>query len=359
MPTTPPLPSSSDHSSEDRTVRLHSLDVAAALQGATAGLTMSLIAFQLAGRSLTLAGIFSAAVAVGMMSSRLLRRLDARPVSVLMTVARTVALFAAYANVVPVSVLAGAVAGSASRRLTLDLKHQVGDIEPAHLVTHGTWNAISFGVGAAAAGVLLEHPLIAQLVAFVVALGAAVVYLDGDEHDVEESSGLTRRDLVATVVFSFASNPLSNATAPLILLGTVSSGVVVLSCFAYTLGALAAPNFARALHRFNKPVAVATALSAGVFAIMLLVPNPVVVFAARALTGALLFAGQGIMEMRSKRAGDGKGLEHLWTLLSAAGVVANFVVPYSVEQSSLWTAPLWTFAGALVIMSLSRIPMLR
>ena len=64
--------------------------------------------------------------------------------------------------------------------------------------------------------------------------------------------------------------------------------------------------------------------------------------------------------MRSHREGtDGRGVEHLWAKLCVDGVVANLLIPYSIDHTSLATAPVWTLAGALVILSLSRFPCLR
>ncbi len=60
-------------------------------EGATAGLTMSLIAFVAASRSITLAGVFSAAFGLGMMSSRIFTRFTPRAVGAVMFATRTVA----------------------------------------------------------------------------------------------------------------------------------------------------------------------------------------------------------------------------------------------------------------------------
>lgn len=320
---------------------------------------MSLVAFLLAQESIVLAGVMSAAVAVGMISSRFLRGMHPRPMSFLMTIARAAAVFAAYQDAFTVAILCAAVAGLSSRRLLLDLKHQVGDIDPRHLVTHGTLNSVLFGVGAAAAGFLLPSPAVAQLVAISVAIAAMVAYPDADRHDVEEAAGLTRRDVVAAIVFTFASTPLTNAIAPALLIGVVGSEVAGFSCLAYTLGSLLAPKLTRGLLRFTKPVAVATTVAAATFAVTILFPEPLVVHLTRFAAGAFLYAGHGIMEMRTQRAGDGKGLEYLWSLISGAGVIANIAVPVTVESTSLWAAPLWTLLGAVIIGNLSRIPQLR
>ena len=339
---------------------LRRLDLATALQGATAGLSMTLVAFLIASESIVLAGIMSAAVSIGMISSRLFRRTHPRTLSLVMTAARALAVFAAYHHQYTIAILLAAVAGMSSRRLFLDLKHQVGDIKPSHLVTHGARNSIGFGIGAAAAGLLLPFTLYAQLAALLVGVAAVVAYPDADKHDVEEATGLTRRDLVASVVFSFASTPLGNGIAPALLIGSVGSQVAGISCFAFTVGSLLAPRLARLLGKFPKPVAVSTAAAGLTFIAMIVAPYALVVYLSRLAAGALLYAGQGIMEMRTHRENeDGKGLELLWSLLSAANVIASIAIPFTVEHSTLWTAPLWTLLGALLIFNLTRIPGLR
>ena len=321
---------------------------------------MSLVAFVLATSSITLAGVMSAAVALGMMTSPLVRNIHPKVFSILMLAARTGAVFFAYRHWFAAAIVAAAVAGLSSRRLFLELKHRVGSLDPAHLVTHGARNSIAFGFGATAAGLLVSHTVIAQVAAASIALVALLTYPSTERHDAEEASGLTRRDLVSSVVFAFAMTPLSNGVAPLILLSVVGTEVAGLSCLAYTLGALLSTRVARTLSRTPKPVSAATALAGVVFLVMLAVPSGPAVLVARFFTGALLFAAQGIMEMRSHREGtDGRGLEHLWTLLSGTGVVANLLIPYSIDHTSLWAAPAWTLAGSLVIVMLSRIPALR
>lgn len=320
---------------------------------------MSLVAFLLAKDSIVLAGVMSAAMATGMIAARLFRTVHPRALSIIMTIARAGAVFAAYQNANAVAIMLATLAGSCSRRLFLDLKHQVGDIDPRHLVAHGAYNSLGFGVGAAIAGFLLPFETVAQLAALAVAVAAVVAYPDADEHDVEEATGLTRRDLAATVVFSFAATPSSNAIAPALLIGIVGSQVAGLSCLMYTIGSVLSSQVAGLLLRHRKPVALSTALSAITFAVMLLAPVAAVIYLARFVAGAVLYAGQGIMEMRTHREGDGKGLEQLWTLLSAAGVVANLTVPFVVEQTSLWAAPLWTLLGAVIIANLRHVPGLR
>lgn len=319
---------------------------------------MSLVAFTLATRSITLAGVMSAAVAVGMMLSPLLRNVHPKVFSVVMLATRIAAVYFAYRGFAPLAILAAALAGLSSRRLFLDLKHRVGAIDPTHLVTHGARNSIGFGLGAAAAGLLVSHPTIAQLVAALVGVVAFFVYPDSERHDVEEASGLTKSDLVASVVFSFSMTPLSNGVAPIILLAVVGPEVAGLSCLGYTLGSLLSSKLAKYLYRSEQSVAIATAAAGLVFMFMLSMPSGPVVIPARSVTGALLFAAQGILEMRSHREGsDGRGLEHLWTMLSAAGVVANLAIPFAVDNTTLWSAPAITLIGALAIATLNRRPL--
>jgi hypothetical protein len=339
--------------------QLRGLDIATGLQGATAGLSMSLVAFLLAEESIILAGVMSAAVALGMISSRFLKGIRPRTMSLLMTVARTLAVFAAYKEAYFISIVCAAVAGLASRRLLLDLKHQVGYINPRHLAKHAIVNSLLFGVGAGIAGIALSTPVFAQVVAFLVAVAAFLTYPYKGNQDVGEASGLTRRDVIAATVFTFASAPLTNSIAPVLLIGIVGSGVAGLSCLFFTLGSLFAPRMADVLLRYPKPVALTTALASITFASGIFYPEPLIIYLTRFVAGTLLYVGQGILEIRTQREGDGKGLEYLWSLISAAAVIANIAVPWGVELTSVWMAPLWTLIGAFIIFNLSRIPTLR
>ncbi len=328
---------------------LRSYDRVTFLQGGTAGLTMSLIAFLAASRSLTLAGVFSAAVGVGMLSSRIFGRFSPRLVGLVMFVARSAALYAAFNDMFMVAIILAAVGGSASRRLFIDLKHRVGPLDPSRLVVHGAWNAVGFGIGATLAGLLLDQSMVAQIVAFGVGALALAIYPSSTVDTTTATTGLTGGDLVVSVLYSFASNPLINATAPVLLLASVGPEIAGLSSFAFTLGSLLAPRAARVLQRVTHPVAVAVGLAGVSFALLLFFPHPLLVLSVRFFNGMLLYAGQGILEMRSQQDGDGRGLESLWTAIAAASILASFVVPSTVEHFGLYSALVWPIAGALLI----------
>jgi hypothetical protein len=254
------------------------------------------------------------------------------------------------------SILLGFLLAIISRRQFIDLKNLTGSIKVKELTRHGSFNALGYGVGSALAGLILNLHTYAFTLITLAIFFAYLTYPNFNYSLNTHSGGLSKRDVAVAILFTSAITPLGNAVVLLAiskLYGDKFSGLGVL---AYTLGSVLSHQIARFLRVRRYPIAKSIWMSSIIFVPILFTGNILILLASRFLTGAFLYAAQGLMEERThKNVDSGKGLDFLWSTFSIVAFLLLLVLPKAGEHFGYFILPIISFSLGILISLLRKV----
>lgn len=238
-----------------------------------------------------------------------------------------------------------------SREQFINLKHSISEISRKLLTTHGSFNAVGFGLGSLFSGLLNERMNLFVLSAFSIIIINFIVYPNKDSTKNSENYGLRKIDIYVATLFIIAIVPMNNSLGLLIYTNIFNEKIAGTGALLYTVGSLLSGKLKKYTENKFRPIGMSVFISSLLFLSTFILSNVYYYYFTRIIIGSILFSAQGLLEERSKNGNDGKkGIEFLWQIFSATAFFSLLILPTIGEKLGFAMLGILSLLTSLIIM---------
>ena len=338
----------------------YKLNFSTFLEGLTVGILNTFILFELNKKSILLASLWSATFILGTVLSLYIKIDNQKKAKLLTFLARALILPILLFELTDLTItgifILGLIQAIFSRKIFIQLKEYVSEIDVNHLTAHGSINAVGYGIGSVISGVANEEKLFFILISLITISLTYIIKPCRMGLTRKESLGISKRDLYIASVFTFSSTPLNNTLGLLIYANIFNEEIASLGALVFNIGSILSYKIKVFISKSGKPIAYSLLLSSLIYISTLYIEYLAYFFITRLLTGAILFAAQGLLEERSKKGAESndKGLEHLWQIFSLFSFLSLLVLPFFGERFGYLILGLISLTSSFVLIILKK-----
>jgi hypothetical protein len=337
------------------------LNISTFLEGLTVGLLNTFILFELNKKSILLASLWSATFILGAVIS-LYIKIDNQKIAKFITLLvriliLPILLFDLTALSIAGIFLLGLIQAIFSRKIFIQLKEHISEIDINHLTAHGSINAVGYGLGSVISGIVNEEKLVFIIISFITISLTYIIKPCAMGFTRKESLGISRRDLYIASVFTFSTTPLNNTLGLLIYANIFNEEIASLGALVFNIGSAISYKIKVFISKSDKPIAYSLLLSSLIYISTLYIEYLAYFFISRLLSGSILFAAQGLLEERSKKGAgsNDKGLEHLWQIFSIFSFLSLLVLPFFGERFGYLILGLISLTSSFILIIIKKL----
>lgn len=148
-----------------------------------------------------------------------------------------------------------------SRKIFIQLKEHISEIDINYLTAHGSINAVGYGLGSVISGVVNEEKFIFIIISLITILLTYLIKPCSKGFTRKESLGISRRDLYIASVFTFSTTPLNNTLGLLIYAHIFNEEIASLGALVFNIGSTLSYKIKVFISKSGKPIAYSLLLS--------------------------------------------------------------------------------------------------
>jgi hypothetical protein len=342
-------------------VSKYKLNASTFLEGLTVGILNTFILFELNKKSILLASLWSATFILGTVISLYVKFDNPKIAKLLTFLARIlilpILLFETNSLSIAGIFLLGLIQAIFSRKIFIQLKEYISEIDINHLTAHGSINAVGYGLGSVLSGFLNEAKMLFILISLITISLTYILKPCRESLHSKDNLGISRRDLYIASVFTFSTTPLNNTLGLLIYANIFNEEIAALGALVFNIGSILSYKLKVFISKTGKPIAFSLLISSLIYISTLYIGFLPYFFISRLVIGSFLYAAQGLLEERSKKGAENndKGLEHLWQIFSLFSFLSLLILPSFGERFGYLILGLISLTSSFILIIIKRV----